>query len=140
MVAGRTFLPTERGEPKVVIINRAFARMFLGKRAPVGTVFLWGRDGKTPYEIVGVVEGTKNLTLGEGDKAQFYEPLVEHGTRVEFVLRSALPPALQLAAVRQALHRLDPAVGAEVQTMYAAIGLAFPSRATSVIVPVPSTV
>jgi predicted permease len=125
LMAGRTFLPSDRGGPKVVVVNRVFAQRYLGKRTPIGTVFNWGAEGKTPYQIVGVVEGTKNLTLGEVDEPQFYEPLRKSDTRVQFILRSAVTPATQLAAVRQALHRLDPAAGAEVQTLYSAIGLAF---------------
>ncbi|HEV2445220.1 MAG TPA: FtsX-like permease family protein, partial [Candidatus Sulfopaludibacter sp.] len=44
---------------------------------------------------------------------------------IEFVLRSAIPPALQLEAVRRTLHGIEPMAGAQVQTMYASIGLAF---------------
>jgi putative ABC transport system permease protein len=40
-------------------------------------------------------------------------------------LRSAIPPAQQLDAVRRTLHRIEPMAGAEVNTMYASIGLAF---------------
>ena len=124
LLAGRTFEPSDRGERRPLVVNRSFVRRFLGGRNPVGTVFAWGPE-KTPYQIIGVVEGTKNLTLGETDEPQFYEPLVSPGMRVDFLLRSALPPAGQLAAVRQALRQLEPAAGAEVQTLFSAIGLAF---------------
>ena len=125
IVQGRTFLASDRGEPKPVIVNREFARRYLGARPALGTQFLWGPEGRTPHQIVGVVEGTKNLTLGEADEPQFYEPLKETGTRVQFVLRSTLPPANQLTAVRQVLRRVEPAAGAEVQPLISAIGLAF---------------
>jgi predicted permease len=125
LVAGRMFLPTDRGEPKAVIVNRAFVRRHLGKRPPIGAIFNWGAEGKTSYQVVGIVEGTKNLTLGEADEPQFYEPLLQKASPIQFILRSAVPPATQLAAVRRALHRLEPAAGVEVQTLYSAIGLAF---------------
>ncbi len=125
ILEGRTFLPTDRGEQKAVVINRSFARRYLGRRPPVGSVFLWGNDGKTPYLVVGMVEDTKNITLGEVDEPQFYELLRGGENRVQFILRSAVPPATQLSAVRQALRRIEPAAGLEVQPLISAIGLAF---------------
>jgi ABC-type antimicrobial peptide transport system permease subunit len=40
-------------------------------------------------------------------------------------MRSDIPPAAQLEAVRQALRGLEPAAGTEVATLYSSIGLAF---------------
>jgi ABC-type antimicrobial peptide transport system permease subunit len=57
-----------------------------------------------------------------------YEPLaqiVNDRQGIEFVMRSAIPPALQLEAVRRTLHRIEPMAGAQVDTMYSSIGLAF---------------
>jgi ABC-type antimicrobial peptide transport system permease subunit len=66
-----------------------------------------------------------------------YEPLdqiVNDRLRIQFVLRSAIPPALQLDAVRRTLHRLEPMAGAQVETMYSSIGLAFlPSQVGAVL-------
>jgi len=127
LLQGRTFSAADRGE-NVVIVNRAFVARYLGNRQPLGTVFLWGADGKTPYRIVGVAEGTKTLTIGEEPQPQFYEPLaqiVNDRQGIEFVMRSAIPPALQLEAVRRTLHRIEPMAGAQVDTMYSSIGLAF---------------
>ncbi|HEY1183915.1 MAG TPA: ABC transporter permease [Bryobacteraceae bacterium] len=127
LLEGRTFSAADRGE-KVVIVNRAFVAQYLGSRQPLGTVFLWGGDGKTPYRIIGVAEGTKTLTIGEEPQPQLYEPLaqiVNDRPGIEFVMRSAIPPALQLDAVRRTLHRIEPMAGAQVDTMYSSIGLAF---------------
>jgi ABC-type antimicrobial peptide transport system permease subunit len=74
------------------------------------------------------VEGTKTLTIGEEQKAQLYIPFDQtrdKKLRVEFVMRSSLPPMMQIAPVRQALHRIESMAGAEVETMYSSIGLAF---------------
>jgi hypothetical protein len=125
LLAGRSFLPTEDDGRHVVVVNSAFARRYLGNRNAAGATFLWGDDEKTPYEVVGVVAGTKNLTLGEADEPQFYEPLRPRNPRIQFVVRSTLPPAAQVNAVRIALRGVDPAAGAEVQTLRASIGLAF---------------
>ncbi len=133
---GRTFSANDRSE-KVVVVNRKFVERFLGGRQPIGTVFLWGAAGKTPYRIVGVVEGTKTMTIGEEQQPQLYEPLDKipaDRLRIQFVLRSGIPPALQLDAVRHTLHKIEPMAGAQVETMFSSIGLAFlPSQVGAVL-------
>jgi putative ABC transport system permease protein len=127
LIAGRPFADSALGTHSV-IVNRVFAQRFLGKRNPVGTVFLWGQEGKTPYEIAGVVEVTKNLTIGEEDQPQIYESLLQNGTdriRLQFVMRSATPPVTQLDSIRKVLRAIEPGAGIEVSTMYSSIGLAF---------------
>jgi predicted permease len=94
MVQGRTFAAADRGE-NVVVVNPVFVSRYLGGRQPLGTVFQWGPEGKTPYRIVGVAAGTKTLTLGEDPQPQLYEPLAQIDNDrpgMEFVVRSAIPP------------------------------------------------
>ena len=127
MLQGRSFAAADRGQ-HAVVVNSEFARQFLGGRQPLGTVFLWGADGKTPYRIVGVAAVTKTLTIGEAPKPQLYEALVDIANdrrEIEFVMRSAIPPGLQLEPVRRTLHNIEPMAGAEVHTVYSSIGLAF---------------
>jgi putative ABC transport system permease protein len=63
LLEGRVFTPTDRGGAgKVVIVNRTFVKRYLGKKSPVGLIFLWGDDGG-PHQIVGVVGDTKNMTM-----------------------------------------------------------------------------
>ncbi len=127
LVQGRTFSTADRGE-RVVVVNPEFVSRYLGGRQPVGAIFLWGREGKTPYRIVGVAAGTKTMTIGEAPQPQLYEPLAQIDNdrqEIEFIVRSAIPPALQLEAVRRTLHRIDPMAGTQVATMYSSIGLAF---------------
>jgi len=124
---GRPFSTQDANGEKVVIVNRTFVEQYLGKRNPVGVAFSWGDDHQL-HRIVGVVGGTKNLTIGEEPKAQLYEALAQirnERPRIQFVLRSNTPPAAQLAAVKQALRRIEPAAGIEVSTLYSSIGLAF---------------
>jgi predicted permease len=127
IVQGRTFSAADRGE-HVAMVNSVFVSRYLGGRQPLGTVFLWGRDGKTPYRIVGVAAGTKTLTIGEDPQPQLYEPLAQIDNdrqEIEFVLRSAIPPGQQLEAIRRTLHGIEPMAGSQVETMYGSIGLAF---------------
>ncbi|HEY1758248.1 MAG TPA: ABC transporter permease [Bryobacteraceae bacterium] len=131
---GGTFANAERN---VAIVNRAFVASFLHGRAPVGTEFLWGPKDSAPIRIVGVVEGTKNVTIGEDDQPQLFQPFSQVNDalpHLQFVLRSALPPVSQLDAVRQVLRRVDPAAGVDVETMYSSIGLALlPSQVGAVL-------
>ena len=122
---GREFEKGDRGGPRVVVVNTTFAQRH--GRDPVGSTFLWGNDPQ-PVRVVGVVGDTKNVTLGEEDRPQVYQPLEQVASdlpRVQFLVRSTIPPALQLAPVRQALRRVEPAAGLEVETMFSSIGMAF---------------
>ncbi len=136
LLQGRAFEAADRAGDRVVIVNRVFAERYLSKRQAVGSVFLWGVENRTPYRIVGVVEGTKVMTIGEEPQPQLYEPLAQTGfdNRIQFVLRSATPPATQLEPVRRVLHRVEPAAGVDVATLYSSIGLAFlPSQIGAVL-------
>ncbi len=127
VVAGRPFTDADRGAARVVVVNEAFVRAYLGNRRAVGVSFDWG-ENKTPHQIVGVVKGTKNLSIGEDDQPQLYQPLAQinnNRTRIQFVLRSFTPPVTQLAPVRETLRRIEPSAGIEVETLYSSIGLAF---------------
>jgi predicted permease len=127
VVAGRAFSTQDRRGPNVVIVNEEFARRYVKDQAAIGAGFYWRHQGEE-YRIVGVVRGTKNLTIGEDATPQLYQPLnqVENDRpQIEFVVRSAIPPALQLAQVRKVLRGVEPSAGLEVATMYSSIGLAF---------------
>ncbi len=124
---GRTFQPAGDAATHPVIVNRPFAQRYLSDRDPLGRMFRYG-EGKTPYVVVAIVDGTKNLSIGEEDQPQFYEDLdrIDNDrTSVQFVVRSATPPGTQLRAVHGALRRVEPNAGLEVATLYSSIGLAF---------------
>jgi predicted permease len=127
ILRGRPFGAQDKGATRVVIVNDEFVRRYLGTREPVGTTFSWTPGGR-PLTIVGVVRATKNMTIGEDPRAQMYEPLAQINndrSRIQLVIRSAVPPVTQLPAVRQALRAVEPAAGLEVDTMFAGIGFAF---------------
>ena len=61
---------------------------------------------------------------------------IENGDRrkLEFVVRSAIPPLEQLNAVRETLRRVEPGAGLEVSTLYSSIGFAIlPSQIGAVL-------
>lgn len=125
--AGRLFEERDRKGGHAVVVNEEFVRRYLAGRAAVGSAFRWGLE-KTRYEIIGVVAGTKNFTAGEDPQPQVFENLWQEGLprqRIEFVMKSSLPPGGQLRALRDAVRRVEPAAGLEVATMFSSIGLAF---------------
>jgi ABC-type antimicrobial peptide transport system permease subunit len=127
VLMGRTFSERQAGSARPVIVNKTFADRYLRGRHAAGVMFRRSENAML-YQIVGVVADTKNLTIGEEDKPQFYESLSQIDNdrpRIQFVLRSAIAPAAQLGAVRQALRAIDAAAAVEVQTLYSSIGLAF---------------
>jgi predicted permease len=129
---GRTFQPGGGEATRPVIVNRSFAQRYLSDRDPLGRMFSYGED-KTLFMVVAIVDGTKNLSIGEEDQPQFYQDLdrIDNDRNsVQFVVRSATPPGTQLRAVHAALRRVEPNAGLEVATLYSSIGLAFlPSQA-----------
>src|SRR6202167_223408 len=125
--SGQTFQAAGDTATRPVIVNRTFAQRYLADREPIGLMFRYG-EGRTLYEVVAVVDGTKNLSIGEEPQPQLYEDLARidnDRTRVAFVIRSATPPGTQLQAVRAALRRVEPNAGMDVATLYSSIGLAF---------------
>jgi predicted permease len=138
VLAGRAFSNQDRRGPKVVIVNEEFARRYVKDQEAIGASFYWhDGNGSEPYQIVGVVRGTKNLTIGEDAIPQLYEPLSQVESdrpQIEFVVRSEIPPASQLTQVRKVLRGVEPAAGLEVATMFSSIGLAFlPSQVGAVL-------
>jgi hypothetical protein len=127
IVAGETFSAADGPDSRDVVVNDTFVRAYLDGGPPVGAVFQWGEKGE-PHRIVGVVKGTKNMSIGEDDQPQMYQPLSRMGresTRLQFVMRSATPPATQVAGVRSVLRQVEPNAGTEVATLFSSIGMAF---------------
>ncbi|HEY3740719.1 MAG TPA: ADOP family duplicated permease [Bryobacteraceae bacterium] len=130
LVAGRTFEASDtKTAERAVIVNTFFARHYLQRQPPaaVGQTFLRG-SGPTVYRIVGVAADTKNMTIGEDPSAQFYEylPSIDDARgKIDFVVKSAVPPVSQLKAVNDRLRQVEPDAGIDTQTLFSSIGFAF---------------
>jgi predicted permease len=126
-VSGRTFTTQDDGARTAVIVNREWVRRFSPERDAVGRAFQVA-GATTVYTIVGVVEGTKNRTLGEDPQPQFFEQLADVGmerARVQVVVRVARPPdKAAIDAVRTALRGVEPNAGVVVEPMSATIAFA----------------
>lgn len=116
ILSGRTFAAREDTASTPVIVNREWERRYSVDRPAVGRSFR--HEGQpTTYRVVGVVEGTKNRTLGEDPQAQIYESLALEGverSRVQLIALVNGAPAAAVPAVRTALRRVEPAAGVTV--------------------------
>ncbi len=78
LLAGRNFTDRDhRDAPKVVIINRTFARSIWGDMSPIGEQFMVEGEEPYPREIVGVVGDAKIVGLGAAPECQMYFPYAQ---------------------------------------------------------------
>lgn len=121
LLAGRDFEWTDRPDtPKVMIVNDTYAREFY----PAGNALghhVTMEVGGAPYEceIIGVVGGFRELSLGEAPRRELFTPYPQTTIAGEtLVVRTADDPARHVAEFRRAVAALDPNVPIyEVRTM-----------------------
>lgn len=112
LIAGREF--TERDNqagPKVAIVNQQFVKHFLEGRSPIGTKF----TGEGEMEIVGVVKDSHYSGVKQQPPNLYYTPWrqdKELGSLGLYV-RSAIPAAQTISAVRQVMANIDRDLPAE---------------------------
>jgi len=112
ILRGRDLEPADdRSDVPVALVNQVFARELFGDEDPIGkrvrvTVdFGYG----SPYmEIVGVVGDIRGMSLTDDPTPEVYAPQGQIGPGYMTVsVRSSLPPAGLLDAVRSEVRRLD---------------------------------
>jgi len=115
---GRVFQARDTtDQPKVVVVNRAFARKYLaGVRAVGRVVDIW--DNK--WTIIGVVGDVKDQPADAEAVPAFWWPVAQNPMRsVTLVVRTATDDSLAIVPdVRRVVARLDPQLPlAEVRTL-----------------------
>jgi len=92
-----------------VMINQAAAQRFWSGKDPVGVHGRFSSPQGDPFEVVGVVEDTKNDGLGNPTVPEFYflSPTRQEET-VNFVIRSATPPAALVPEIRRVIRGIEP--------------------------------
>ena len=122
IMAGRDFDARDRIDgPNVAIVNEAFARKFLNGANPVGHRFwIQASPGSpdTPYEIVGLVRDTKYRELREEFRPIAYYAAAQNsgaGPGAQVMIRSRLPEAGMIAAVKNILAEINPAITVNFQ-------------------------
>ena len=118
MVTGRTFdqrdsLPAGApGGARSAIVNQAFVKRYLQGRNPLGALICQGSgpDAKPNIPIVGVVSDFSYRGLRE-ESEQAYFPFFEaNDTGGSFYVRVQGTPQGALEAIRNIVHRADPAL------------------------------
>jgi predicted permease len=109
LIAGRDFSEQDRdGAPKAVIVNQTMANRFWPAQDATGhRVHIWG-DWRT---VVGVVHDIKYHRMNEPPEPFIYIPQLQaDGTDANILVRSQLPTAAVISAVRSAAQSLDSKV------------------------------
>ena len=109
LVSGRDFTEQDRADsPKVVIVNQTLAKRFWpGQDATGHRLRMWG-DWRT---VVGVARDIKYHRMNEPPQSFLYVPSLQaRGTDANIIVRSELPTAAVVNAVRAAAISLDAKV------------------------------
>jgi putative ABC transport system permease protein len=114
LLAGREFsLSDAQGQPKVAVVNLAFAKRFYGTaQNALGHTLAEGGGDKIQLDrtIVGVVGDIKHADLRTEMGPAVYRPYLqqEHPTGVQLYVHTAQPPKMLAGAIRGAMHQMDP--------------------------------
>jgi putative ABC transport system permease protein len=113
LVAGRLLAPADRrGSPYVGVINQEAARRFWPGKNPIGRILATGEDSTAPrITIVGMIGTTHQDGPNQPPKVELFVPIGQWPSAgVAFVLEPARGADAAVAALRQALHEVDPLV------------------------------
>ncbi len=96
--------------PRVAVVNDTFARTILREDNPIGRRFRFNPSGPL-IEVVGVVVDGKYQFLTEPPRPAVFNSIFQdfQGTTT-LVVRSAVPEAVVIGQMRQAIQTLDPAL------------------------------
>jgi predicted permease len=111
---GRFAMPTDQANtPLVGVINESFAKRLFPDRSAVGQSLLFGRDGETKCEIVGVVRDVKSSGIAAPVPDEIYFVHAQRGGAFFNVVGKAKPgldARAVLPVLRRTLGELDPNV------------------------------
>jgi predicted permease len=93
-----------------VVINQAAVKRYWPDRDPLGVFGRLGNPKGNRFQVVGVVGDIKNKGLDTATVPEVYlSSAVAAMNPIHFVVRSALPPATLIPAVRSAIQHVNPA-------------------------------
>ena len=128
LVRGRGFTADDvSGAPPVAVVNRAFADAYLAHRDPLGReVQQLDFEGPSPlYRIVGLVDNSKYLTLGEEDRPLLYLAAAQHPAgELHLHVRVDGDPRAAYGAIDEAMRQVDRDVPVDLRTTAESLGVA----------------
>lgn len=109
---GRDFRESDNeSAPRVALINEELARQQFKNLDPIGQrIILHGADAQ-PYEIVGVVGGSRQFRLSQEPAPEIFTPYRQSQLQYMYILTKArgnANPFSLAAPIRAAVHDLDP--------------------------------
>jgi len=123
LLVGRNFSSTDiETSSDVAIVNETFARRFFPHLNPIGRTFrMWGMPGEKAFEVVGLIEDFKYMSLREKGHAVAFLPVNQLPTPLlqssqTLLLRTAIPPSALVAPVRAAVAGVNSAIPLEFST------------------------
>jgi predicted permease len=114
VLIGREFSASDmQGQPKVAIVNEAFAKHYFGTLAnALGRALGEGssNSAKLDTTIIGVVGDVKHQNLRTDIGPAVYEPYLQqaHPGGLMLYVRTTQSPESAESSIRQAIHQLDP--------------------------------
>jgi putative ABC transport system permease protein len=111
LIQGRLFTDADDSlAPSVAIVNRALAAQYWPGRDPIGRRFGFYLHDSTSITVVGVIGNIRDARLDQAPAPEVYLPARQSGSRgaVALVARGVLPPGALLAALRDAVHAVNP--------------------------------
>ena len=107
IVAGRAFTRQDE-DRRVAIVNETLAKQYWPQGNAVGQRFYRGGYHTPAWEVVGVARDHKVRSVGESPRPYLHSPASYSGLTVDFVVRTATPPAQALPMLRDALWKIEP--------------------------------
>ena len=130
VLAGRTFTwHDDKNSPHVAVINREFASKIFGSLANAMDGYYKAADG-TRIQVVGIVENGKYASLTEDVRPAMFLPVLQSPSSVtSLVVRSNRDPQQLAAAIKSAVHDLDPGLPVTIKPWnQELVGVLFASR------------
>jgi putative ABC transport system permease protein len=110
LLKGRAFTVRDDGSaPRVVIVNETLAKHYWPGTDPVGKrIFLDGRNGREPYEIVGLIADVKSFGLEEETHGElFFSFWQQPSSLLGITLRAQVEPSTLAGSLREAVWSID---------------------------------
>ncbi len=113
LLAGRDFSDQDvLGKPPVVMVNERFARLHFGSAQNAVGKFLehGNQQGKSNYEIVGVVGDTRHVDMRTEVRETLYRAEYQYPRPgfLQYYIRTWQSPDAAKNGVREAMRRIDP--------------------------------
>ena len=114
VIAGRGITAADReGAPKIALISQTLAKEYFPNQNPIGRRISAAKERPGELEIVGVVADARYTSMKDDMPATVLVPYEQSRDRVErmsFTVRTKGDPVQMIAAVREAVRRIDPNV------------------------------